>query len=330
MLGTQDEPEVEGFEWLLSIDACDKCKAVGLKDDEPVKVAKGQPFTVVPTAHPDYATIYAPPLHPNCQCTITPVVDVGLKTSVVSLKIPTPAALLVAASEGSPPMQYLDMAIRLDGDIQEFEGYASKYYALDTYGTIVMPGAFDASLPGFLQRNIIGNIDHDHSKPIGKFYAATSDSVGLYVKGRFSDVSWSRDVRTLIKDEVIQGLSVGMKIQESRQASMAEVKRIWAKANYTPDEHELARLNEKKGAVLITKARLREVSPTAMPSNEKSEILSYKSDDAGFLTKLKDLFFGHYQHAEPATQPPPEPAPVDPGAALAAKLRLKAKLVKGA
>lgn len=327
MLGTQDEPEVEGYEWLLSSDACDKCKLIGLKDGEPARVKKGEPFTVVPGANPDYATIFAPPLHPNCMCTVTPVVET-LAASVVSLKMPVPAGLLVAASEGKPEMHYTEMDIRLDGEIQEFEGYASKYYALDTYGTIAMPGAFDASLPEFLRRNIIGNIDHDHSKPIGKFYSATSDATGLYVKGRFSDVSWSKDVRTLIKDEVIKGLSVGMNIQESRQATAAEVKKIWAKAGYKPDENELRRLEERKGAILIAKARLREVSPTAMPSNEHSEIMAFKSeaDDAGFLAKLKTLVFGHFGH-EPKQETTAQPVTtVNP---QAAKLKLQLALSRG-
>lgn len=61
---------VQGWEWLLSDDACDECVAVGMKKGKPVRVSKGQAFATEVSDNPSYATVHYPPLHPNCRCTI--------------------------------------------------------------------------------------------------------------------------------------------------------------------------------------------------------------------------------------------------------------------
>lgn len=64
----QQSPLVEGWEWLLSIDACDKCKAIGMENGKPRRVGKNQPFATNQSDNPAYSTINFPPLHPHCRC----------------------------------------------------------------------------------------------------------------------------------------------------------------------------------------------------------------------------------------------------------------------
>ena len=68
-LAAQESVYVKGFRWLLSDDACEKCKAVAAKMPE---VDLTSPFTVDDKGGP-YAEIYHPPLHPNCQCSMMEV-----------------------------------------------------------------------------------------------------------------------------------------------------------------------------------------------------------------------------------------------------------------
>lgn len=76
MLGTQDWDEVLGYEWVLSSDACDLCKRVGLDaNGEPAQVKKGTTFATFATGNPAYANVFAPPLHPSCRCSTVLVMD---------------------------------------------------------------------------------------------------------------------------------------------------------------------------------------------------------------------------------------------------------------
>lgn len=76
MAGVEDFDEVTGWEWHLSSDACPRCMAVGMVKGRPRRVRKGVPFATDPAAPAVYGTILAPPLHPNCFCSILPTLDI--------------------------------------------------------------------------------------------------------------------------------------------------------------------------------------------------------------------------------------------------------------
>lgn len=75
LAATADLDVVVGYEWLLSDDACDWCKSVGMVNGKPRKVKKGQPFATGQSNDDYYSTIYAAPLHPSCRCTLVGVLD---------------------------------------------------------------------------------------------------------------------------------------------------------------------------------------------------------------------------------------------------------------
>jgi len=162
-----------------------------------------------------------------------------------------------------------------------FEGYGSVFFKLDRHGHAVMPGAFLDSLPKFLKEGFVGGVGHDYGKPIGRYTKAYEDKRGLYVHAKLSEVPEAKTVRTLIKDGVLTKLSVGYEEQEAKEATVAELKELWRKNGYSPNEDDLYRLKtfERKGVRLITKANLLEISPVAVPSNDDARILAYKSLD---------------------------------------------------
>src|SRR6185437_2233995 len=87
------------------------------------------------------------------------------------------------------------------GDGSEFEGYCAAFNNVDSYGDVILPGAFAKSLPDFLKN---GQICFNHGPVIGVPLAAHEDAKGLFVKGRISDTMMGRDCKTLLKDGVIR------------------------------------------------------------------------------------------------------------------------------
>jgi len=61
---------VKGKRWILSSDACDKCKPMANKT-----VALDDIFATVDFGNPAYAHIAYPPLHPGCRCDAIEVIE---------------------------------------------------------------------------------------------------------------------------------------------------------------------------------------------------------------------------------------------------------------
>lgn len=76
LAGTADMEVVTGYEWILSDDACDECKRIGMVDGRPRLVKKGSPFATGQSKDAYYATVQCPPLHPGCRCAVAGVLDV--------------------------------------------------------------------------------------------------------------------------------------------------------------------------------------------------------------------------------------------------------------
>ena len=74
---SSNDDVVVGYEWVLSADACDLCKAVGIDvEGKPKQVAKGQSFANHLSGEPYYADIRHAPLHPHCRCSVKAVLDI--------------------------------------------------------------------------------------------------------------------------------------------------------------------------------------------------------------------------------------------------------------
>jgi len=153
-------------------------------------------------------------------------------------------------------------AIALDvkaiGEDGSFEGYAAKFGNIDLGGDIIVKGAFTdwladikatkSKLPPVLWQ-------HDMSSPIGKTLEIYEDDNGLYVKGQLSTTQLAMDARTLAKDEVLQGMSIG----------------YWIK-DYARDQ--------ESGAYLLKTLKPFEYSFVTLPMNTEAVFTSIKSLEA--------------------------------------------------
>jgi len=142
------------------------------------------------------------------------------------------------------------------GDDGTIEGYGSIFGNVDSYGEIVMPGAFSQSLVDAKRagKKIKMLWQHDSGKPIGVWEDLAEDAKGLYVKGRLlKDVSpLAAEAYGLLKEEALDGLSIGYRTQDA-------------------DPHPT-----KPGIIQLKKLLLREVSIVTFAANDRARVESVK------------------------------------------------------
>jgi HK97 family phage prohead protease len=136
------------------------------------------------------------------------------------------------------------------GDTGTFSGFASTS-DLDRGGDIIVKGAFARTL-GERGADVKILWQHDMSKPIGKPTKLEEREGGLYIEGKISDTALGREAMTLLKDGVINAMSIGYSVKE---------------ADY--NDH---------GVRVIEDLDLYEVSLVTFPMNEKARITGVKED----------------------------------------------------
>lgn len=100
----------------------------------------------------------------------------------------------------------------------EFEGYASLFGVPDGSGDIVERGAFAATLRRRPPPMVRMLYQHSALEPIGVWSAIRENSRGLYVRGRLTiDVRRAREVRSLLRDGALDGLSIGFRTKRARK-----------------------------------------------------------------------------------------------------------------
>lgn len=93
-----------------------------------------------------------------------------------------------------------------------FEGYASTFGHVDSYGDRIMPGAYEKTIPDFL-KNGASLLSHDWgSLPIGMITEAKEDTIGLWVVSKYHTTMASQDARTVAKERIDRGANVGLSI----------------------------------------------------------------------------------------------------------------------
>lgn len=115
----------------------------------------------------------------------------------------------------------------IDAKTGEFAGYASVFGNIDSHGDIVAPGAFAETLGEWAQRGRLPSMKLMHGTsinpfsgddlPVGKWTEMREDSRGLFAKGRLSglDTDHGRRIHGLMKDGVLDGLSIGYKARRA-------------------------------------------------------------------------------------------------------------------
>lgn len=98
--------------------------------------------------------------------------------------------------------------VKFDAVSGEFEGYASVFGGIDSYGDTIQPGAFAETLE---TRERTVKMRWNHFGPvIGKYIEIEEDDKGLFVKGQLTPGhSVAEDVKASLVHEAIDGLSIG-------------------------------------------------------------------------------------------------------------------------
>jgi hypothetical protein len=158
-----------------------------------------------------------------------------------------------------------------DGDAGSFEGYASVFGTIDSYGDTIDRGAYTQTLPQFLTRGFIG-WGHDWNEPIGIVTDAHEDGKGLFITGQFHSDSDAQKFRSRAKERVAAGKFMGLSIgYEAEGYEMRTVEQ--------PFRNSWGELSDKVRA--LTKIKLYEVSLVTVPSEENSGVTAVKSDGFG-------------------------------------------------
>ena len=108
----------------------------------------------------------------------------------------------------------------------EFEGYASTFGNVDKGGDIVEAGAFTKTLQKTPIPKVKMLFQHDPSMPVGKWIDAKEDKKGLWVKGKLNlAVQRAKELLALMKDDVIDGMSIGYRTIKSKEGDKPGVYR---------------------------------------------------------------------------------------------------------
>lgn len=105
-------------------------------------------------------------------------------------------------------------------DEGSFSGYASVFGITDSQGEEVASGAFDLSLKSWAELGKMPKMlwQHDYRKPIGVWQDIREDVYGLQVKGHLLlDLAQGREAYSLIKNGVVDGLSIGFLTVKARR-----------------------------------------------------------------------------------------------------------------
>jgi hypothetical protein len=146
--------------------------------------------------------------------------------------------------------------VKLLGDDGVIEGYGSVFGNVDSYGEMVMPGAFEAGLAKAAKdgRSIKMLWQHDSDRPIGVWDDLREDKKGLRVKGRVlvNASGQAREAFELIKAGALEGLSIGYRVVKA-------------------GEHPT-----KPNVIALHLLDLMEVSPVTFAANDKARVDSVK------------------------------------------------------
>ena len=140
--------------------------------------------------------------------------------------------------------------LKATGDTWQFSGYASTFGGQpDSYGDVVVKGAFDQTLKDRAKRPLLWQ--HDMREPIGVEQSLTPDSKGLLGTWRISKTARGQDAYELLKDGAIDSLSIG----------------------YFTEDSEFA----DDGTRLLKAVDLLEVSLVSIPANDRALVTSVKA-----------------------------------------------------
>ena len=159
---------------------------------------------------------------------------------------------------------------------------------VDDGGDIIEPGAFSRTIKENFDRIKILSQHNDCDLPIGKPIELREDDKGLFVRGKISDTQKGRDVQTLLKDGVLNELSIGydaitFDFDSDKGVRHLKEVRLWEISIVTWAMNDQATIDEVKSlaeslkieakAGKITRTRLDALKPFIAVVRELADIL---------------------------------------------------------
>ncbi|MBI1234756.1 MAG: HK97 family phage prohead protease [Alphaproteobacteria bacterium] len=149
------------------------------------------------------------------------------------------------------PLQLDTKAVTDEG---EFEGYAAVYGNRDLGNDVIEPGAFTESLRERPASRIKMLWQHDTNKPIGVWREFSSDTKGLFCRGKLLLTTvGGKEAHEFMKAGAIDSLSIGYRTREYR-------------------------IDRERGVRIIEKADLLEVSAVTFAMNPEARIVGVKGE----------------------------------------------------
>lgn len=152
---------------------------------------------------------------------------------------------------------------RVQSDSPGFDGYASTFWMVDSYGTAFEPGCFTKTLQERGARALV-LWQHNPDWPIGHPTAMAEDDQGLNISASVNEeVTFGHDALALLRGGTPLGLSIGFRTLRERQATAADPLRFsintpeWVKRDPT-------------SAYVIQETALYEFSPVSFASNDEA------------------------------------------------------------
>ena len=183
----------------------------------------------------------------------------------------------------STATQFKDVPVEDDsGEVGTFTAYASVFGNIDSYGDIVMPGAFAADLDRWKEKGdpiplLFGHNMADPDFNIGVITAAEEDEIGLKIAGQIDlESPKGAYVYKLIKERRITQLSFAYDVLDHAKATRD------LEGGGTEDVIELKQL------------MLHEVSIVPLGANQATDVLSVKAGRA-ISSKNEDSLRNAYE-----------------------------------
>ena len=152
-------------------------------------------------------------------------------------------------------------AVKEDGDIGYITGYGSVFGNVDSYGDIVVKGAFVNSIAKKMPALLL---QHNPSDVVGVWKVAKEDKNGLYLEGELNlKVQKARENYELLKQGALKGMSIGFSTVDSEynQEGKRLIKEVdlWEVSIVTFPANVAAQINGVKSLEQISKRELEAV-----------------------------------------------------------------------
>lgn len=119
-----------------------------------------------------------------------------------------------------------DVELKFSGQAGQFTGYASVFNGVDSYGDMILPGAYADTIKN-RQRPVRMFYNHDARWPIGKWLSVEEDGKGLLVSGELTPGhSLASDVKAAMSHGTLDGLSIGYRIPSGGSEKDGKVRKL--------------------------------------------------------------------------------------------------------